>query len=561
MCGGSQCTIISVTSESIKVDCTVKSSTTIRPIPDSAKTLGTPIVPDLISETERPYTEKTTTYRITTFRPPTVIRKTTTPFDLPTIDHTTLLVIKSTTPSSKTTRERTTSRTTPSVNIFRPSTTPKIAPFTRSTTETSISDKPRTTTNKIKTTPDEFIENWKTKETKRPVVTPSIESTTPTSKFTNNIIEIKTPSVRTTTEQIRPIDNWLTTFDGLITPTEDEGILGVFTERPVATTKSSEKPRPDVTTEIIRTIDEWLTIKPLTSPRIPFTTISTKSHKNWRTTPKLGETATDKDRTIKSTLIDRDRTRYSTTETNWIVTKKIDTDVVITSSEAPEISDSNWTKEQPGVSEFPHTSPKSFTGFTTSKPITTISTQKSHTRFTSPKHVSKFTTLREKETTTSKPFEFFTTPDFFTMFSISPRTTTDSVFSTREQTTLSPRTTPSITEKTVIDTITPKPTVKVPSRNLTDVTSIDCTGSLECPRHQSCINGQCLDPCQLTRPCGSGFVCKVSNHLVLCLCPTGSSTGSHCPKGKHGIYLQELCSPLYIFRYDGFWLFCYFCCS
>ena len=59
-----------------------------------------------------------------------------------------------------------------------------------------------------------------------------------------------------------------------------------------------------------------------------------------------------------------------------------------------------------------------------------------------------------------------------------------------------------------------------------------CTSSLECPRNLACLKKQCTDPCKMTSPCGSGFVCQVVSHRLTCQCPTGSTLDSQCPQGN-----------------------------
>lgn len=45
----------------------------------------------------------------------------------------------------------------------------------------------------------------------------------------------------------------------------------------------------------------------------------------------------------------------------------------------------------------------------------------------------------------------------------------------------------------------------------------ECTINEDCPKHRSCKNYKCIDPCIQT--CGVNAVCTVYNHLAICECP------------------------------------------
>ncbi|XP_031625930.1 neurogenic locus notch homolog protein 1 isoform X2 [Contarinia nasturtii] len=45
----------------------------------------------------------------------------------------------------------------------------------------------------------------------------------------------------------------------------------------------------------------------------------------------------------------------------------------------------------------------------------------------------------------------------------------------------------------------------------------ECLDHTECPGHQSCRNGNCIDPCSGT--CGVNAECSVRNHVPVCSCP------------------------------------------
>ena len=115
-----------------------------------------------------------------------------------------------------------------------------------------------------------------------------------------------------------------------------------------------------------------------------------------------------------------------------------------------------------------------------------------------------------KEINTLKNVIFTTTPDILSFFTpvTSPKT-----YTTTERSSTVPET---ATSKTI----------------LTHLIEYECTSSLECRRNEACVKNKCLNPCHLTSPCDSGFLCIARNNLALCQCPTGSVIGSHCPKGK-----------------------------
>lgn len=46
-----------------------------------------------------------------------------------------------------------------------------------------------------------------------------------------------------------------------------------------------------------------------------------------------------------------------------------------------------------------------------------------------------------------------------------------------------------------------------------------CKGDYDCSLDKLCINGACLNPCNLRGSCGENAICKVFNHRPLCECP------------------------------------------
>ena len=47
----------------------------------------------------------------------------------------------------------------------------------------------------------------------------------------------------------------------------------------------------------------------------------------------------------------------------------------------------------------------------------------------------------------------------------------------------------------------------------------ECAIVSDCPRHQTCINNRCMDPC--AGVCGLESLCRVVNHLPVCSCAQG----------------------------------------
>ncbi|EFX65777.1 hypothetical protein DAPPUDRAFT_229540, partial [Daphnia pulex] len=47
----------------------------------------------------------------------------------------------------------------------------------------------------------------------------------------------------------------------------------------------------------------------------------------------------------------------------------------------------------------------------------------------------------------------------------------------------------------------------------------ECAANSDCPRHRTCLNNRCVDPC--AGVCGLESLCRVVNHLPVCGCPQG----------------------------------------
>ena len=55
----------------------------------------------------------------------------------------------------------------------------------------------------------------------------------------------------------------------------------------------------------------------------------------------------------------------------------------------------------------------------------------------------------------------------------------------------------------------------------------ECQHDIECPDSKACIENQCLDPCDLTEPCGKQAVCRTTSHRPVCRCPSNWAGNPH----------------------------------
>lgn len=64
----------------------------------------------------------------------------------------------------------------------------------------------------------------------------------------------------------------------------------------------------------------------------------------------------------------------------------------------------------------------------------------------------------------------------------------------------------------------------------------ECLDHTECAGHQSCRNGNCVDPCAGT--CGVNAECTVRNHVPVCSCPPRyrGDPFSYCTRADPGLY-------------------------
>lgn len=47
----------------------------------------------------------------------------------------------------------------------------------------------------------------------------------------------------------------------------------------------------------------------------------------------------------------------------------------------------------------------------------------------------------------------------------------------------------------------------------------ECVLNSDCPRSKACVRNKCTDPC--IGMCGQNAICEVSNHIAMCICPSG----------------------------------------
>lgn len=75
-----------------------------------------------------------------------------------------------------------------------------------------------------------------------------------------------------------------------------------------------------------------------------------------------------------------------------------------------------------------------------------------------------------------------------------------------------------------------------------------CHSDGDCPTQTACIRGECLNPCNITQPCGVNSICKVLDTLpvrtMVCDCLPGyqGNAAVQCDKSK---YMQKFCSIMY----------------
>ena len=77
----------------------------------------------------------------------------------------------------------------------------------------------------------------------------------------------------------------------------------------------------------------------------------------------------------------------------------------------------------------------------------------------------------------------------------------------------------------------------------------ECAANSDCPRHRTCLNNRCVDPC--AGVCGLESLCRVVNHLPVCGCPQGYTGDPY-----------SLCRPIPVLSKiaidSGAWGFAYF---
>lgn len=74
----------------------------------------------------------------------------------------------------------------------------------------------------------------------------------------------------------------------------------------------------------------------------------------------------------------------------------------------------------------------------------------------------------------------------------------------------------------------------------------ECIQNSDCSRDKSCLNTKCIDPC--IGLCDAQAICRVTNHLPVCTCPTGY-TGNPLVR-CHLIPAQR--KPPHIFDYKAY---------
>ena len=55
----------------------------------------------------------------------------------------------------------------------------------------------------------------------------------------------------------------------------------------------------------------------------------------------------------------------------------------------------------------------------------------------------------------------------------------------------------------------------------------ECDHDSECRDDRACIEHQCLDPCDISEPCGGNALCQTSSHRPVCRCPNGWGGNPH----------------------------------
>lgn len=67
-----------------------------------------------------------------------------------------------------------------------------------------------------------------------------------------------------------------------------------------------------------------------------------------------------------------------------------------------------------------------------------------------------------------------------------------------------------------------------------------CLDHTECASHQTCRNGNCVDPCVNT--CGVNANCEVRNHVPVCSCPSKyrGDPFTHCIRADPGLLPQKI---------------------
>lgn len=59
-----------------------------------------------------------------------------------------------------------------------------------------------------------------------------------------------------------------------------------------------------------------------------------------------------------------------------------------------------------------------------------------------------------------------------------------------------------------------------------EIHAASCQSDEECNLSDVCLNGQCLDPCNVRAACGINAECDVRSHIKQCSCPPGFTGNS-----------------------------------
>lgn len=67
---------------------------------------------------------------------------------------------------------------------------------------------------------------------------------------------------------------------------------------------------------------------------------------------------------------------------------------------------------------------------------------------------------------------------------------------------------------------------------------VTCVSDSECPSRTACINADCVNPCEISKPCGNNTVCQVFDtepvRTMICECLPGyqGNAAVLCDNGK-----------------------------